>query len=235
MKSDMIRFFSYLFFLTSGVLLLCTACTDEQMPDTNGYLSVTRVQIQTVIESVARSTDDENLTVDLYRGGEKLRTLSPEEMADKIKLDAADDYSLRVYSSNYGQDAQWTNADLGEPIYFIEVPFQVKSGETTPLDVKVPMSCFAVSFTFDQPQWIDSYTFTVTSGERSVQLTTGQTAYFTYHQGGTFEYTFQLTNADAEDFNIRGIWGTQPDAPLAANTCYSITYLPPSQALNISR
>ena len=72
-------------------------------------------------------------TVELWKGVRCFGTLSTEEMQNKIELDAADDYMLKVYSPNYGVEKGWTNDEKGEPVYYTEVPFVVKRGETTGL------------------------------------------------------------------------------------------------------
>ena len=85
-------------------------CQQKEVLSGAGYMSVSgiEVQSQTVAEVASRSTDDIIWTVELWKGGEKLRTLSTEEMQNKIELDAADDYMLKVYSPNM----EWKKAGL---------------------------------------------------------------------------------------------------------------------------
>lgn len=133
------------------------------------------------ITNVASRAVDEDLTVDLYKGEQKVRTLTAEEMQSKIKLEPATDYKLKVYSANYGQDVNWTNEMSGEPVYYKEEPFQVKEGETTALKVQVPMCNYAVSLALPEgfEKWM-TYTFEVTSGARTVTLQDGDTVYFLF-------------------------------------------------------
>lgn len=177
-------------------------CQQKEVLSGAGYMSVSgiEVQSQTVAEVASRSTDDIIWTVELWKGGEMLRTLSTEEMQNKIELDAADDYMLKVYSPNYGVEKSWTNEEKGEPVYYTEVPFVVKRGETTGLKVQVPTITFAVSLNLSEVigDWLQEYDFTVTAGDRTVALDNGDIVYFPYSEGVSFSYQLTLTNSDSE-------------------------------------
>lgn len=177
-------------------------CQQKEVLSGAGYLSVSgiEVQLQTVAEVASRSTDDIVWTVELWKGSEMLRTLSTEEMQNKIELDAADDYMLKVYSPNYGVEKDWTNEEKGEPVYYTEVPFVVKQGETTGLKVQVPTITFAVSLNLSEVigDWLQEYDFTVTAGDRTVALDNGDIAYFLYSEDVSFSYQLTLTNSDSE-------------------------------------
>ena len=86
-----------------------------------GYLSIANIEYEPgIFSEVPTRVIDETFVVELWKGGELLRKLTADEMQNKINLDAATDYSLKVYSSNYGSDISWTNDMKGEPIYYIE-------------------------------------------------------------------------------------------------------------------
>lgn len=224
-------------YILLGTFLLAS-CQQEETPSASGegYLSFTGIEIQNqVLTEVKSRTLEESLTVDLYQGGTKIRTLTAEELENTIKLEASTDYSLKVYSENYGSDAEWTNEEKGEPIYYKEQPFEVKEGEITPVKVQVPMVNFAVKLSMPELQnWISDYTFTVTSGERKVTLQNGETAYFPYRESSSFNYTLQLTNTDNEKFTLSGEYGVDENEPLAFNTCYVVTYLMSTRSLVIN-
>lgn len=224
-------------YILLGTFLLAS-CQQEETPSASGegYLSFTGIEIQNqVLTEVKSRTLEESLTVDLYQGGTKIRTLAAEELENTIKLEASTDYSLKVYSENYGSDAEWTNEEKGEPIYYKEQPFEVKEGEITPVKVQVPMVNFAVKLSMPELQnWISDYTFTVTSGERKVTLQNGETAYFPYRESSSFNYTLQLTNTDNEKFTLSGEYGVDENEPLAFNTCYVVTYLMSTRSLVIN-
>ena len=100
-----------LYTILSVFLLISCQQENDTVLLREGFLSVSgiEVQSQTVAEVASRSTDDIIWTVELWKGSEMLRTLSTEEMQNKIELDAADDYMLKVYSPNYGVEKSWTN------------------------------------------------------------------------------------------------------------------------------
>lgn len=220
-----------------GTFLLAS-CQQEETPSTSGegYLSLTGIEIlnQSITEVESRAVD-ESLVVELYKGGELKSTLTAEELENTIKLEAATDYSLKVYSENYGSDAEWTNEEKGEPIYYKEQPFEVKEGEITPVKVQVPMVNFAVKLSMPASlDWISDYTFTVASGERKVTLQDDEIAYFPYIESASFSYTLQLTNTDNEEFTLSGEYGADENKSLAFNTCYVVTYQMATQSLSVA-
>lgn len=202
-----------------------------------GYLSISSIEVKSqAISNVASRAVDEDLTVDLYKGEQFVRTLTAEEMQSKIKLVPATDYKLKVYSANYGQDVNWTNKMSGEPVYYKEEPFQVKEGETTALKVQVPMCNYAVSLALPEgfEKWM-TYTFEVTSGARTVTLQDGDTVYFPVSAlGSPFSYKLKLTNTDSESFDLTGTWGDTEGETVEMNTVYVITYSMEYNALKVS-
>lgn len=204
-------------------------CQQKEVLSGAGYLSVSgiEVQLQTNAEVISRAvSDDMLLIVELWKGNEMLRTLSTEEMQNKIELDAADDYMLKVYSSNYGVEKGWTNDEKGEPVYYTEVPFVVKQGETTGLKVQVPTITFAVSLNLSEVigDWLQEYDFTVTAGDRTVALDNGDIAYFPYSEGVSFSYQLTLTNSDSETNTLNGDWGKDEGEVINTNTIYTVVY-----------
>lgn len=226
-----------IFYAFCGFFLLA-GCQQEDTTFISGvgYLSLTGIEIQNqAVTEVKSRAVDESLVVELYKDGELKSTLTAEELESTIKLEASTDYSLKVYSENYGSDAEWTNEEKGEPIYYKEQLFEVKKGEITPIKVQVPMVNFAVKLSMPESQnWISDYTFTVTSGERKVTLQNGETAYFPYRESSSFNYTLQLTNTDNEKFTLSGEYGVDENEPLAFNTCYVVTYLMSTRSLVIN-
>ncbi len=220
-----------------GISLL-SSCQQEETPSTSGegYLSLTGIEIQNqAVTEVKSRAVDESWIVKLYKGGELKSTLTVEELENTIKLEAATDYSLKVYSENYESDAEWTNEEKGEPIYYKEQPFEVKGGEITPVKVQVPMVNFAVKLSMPASlDWISDYTFTVASGERKVTLQDDEIAYFPYSESASFSYTLQLTNTDNEEFTLSGEYGADENKSLAFNTCYVVTYQMATQSLSVA-
>lgn len=225
-----------IFYIICGLFLLAS-CQQEEIPSGEGFLSLTGIEVQTQeITNVASRAVDEDLTVDLYKGEQKVHTLTAEEMQSKIELEPATDYKLKVYSANYGQDNNWTNEMSGEPVYYKEEPFEVKEGETTALKVQVPMCNYAVSLVL--PEGVEkwrTYTFEVTSGDRTVILQDGGTAYFPVSAlDSPFSYKLKLTNTDSESFELTGTWGDTEGETVEMNTVYVITYSMDYNALKVS-
>lgn len=224
-------------YILCGIFLL-VGCQQKEVISGVGYISVSGIEIQskTITEVASRATDDITWTVELWKGSEMLRTLSTEEMQNKIELDAADDYMLKVYSPNYGVEKGWTNDEKGEPVYYAEVPFVVNQGETTGLKVQVPMITFAVSLDLSKVigGWLQDYSFTVTSGERVVSLTDGETAYFPYSEGVSFGYELSVTNSDSEVNVLKGEWGVEAEEPVNINTVYTVVYNWDTQSLSLT-
>lgn len=224
-----------IFYIICGLFLLAS-CQQEEIPSGEGFLSLTGIEVQTQeITNVASRAVDEDF-VDLYKGEQFVRTLTAEEMQSKIKLEPATDYKLKVYSANYGQDNNWTNEMSGEPVYYKEEPFEVKEGETTALKVQVPMCNYAVSLVLPEgiEKWM-TYTFEVTSGDRTVILQDGGTAYFPVSAlSSPFSYKLKLTNTDSESFELTGTWGDTEGETVEMNTVYVITYSMDYNALKVS-
>lgn len=188
-------------------------------------MSVEGIELQSqVVTEVASRAVDESLTVDLYKGEQFVRTLTPEEMQNKIELEPATDYMLKAYSANYGEESAWDNETKGEPVYYKEVSFVVTEGATTAVKVQVPMVTFAVCLNLTEVtgDWLQGYTFTVTSGNRSVALQDGETAYFPYSD--SFNYQLSVTNSDGESKEQSGSWGTENGKTVEQNTVYTVTY-----------
>ena len=221
-------------YILLGIFLLASCQQENEIPSGKGYLSVEGIELQSQVETeVASRAVDESLKVDLYKGEQLVRPLTPEEMQNKIGLDPATDYMLKVYSANYGEESTWDNETKGEPVYYKEVSFVVTEGATTPLKVQVPMITFAVCL--DMPavtgDLLQRYTFTVTSGGRSVTLQNGETAYFPYSD--SFNYQLSITNLDGEVKEQPGSWGTEDGETVAQNTVYTVTYNWATQSLAV--
>lgn len=221
-------------YILLGIFLLASCQQENEIPSGKGYLSVEGIELQSqVVTEVTSRAVDESLKVDLYKGGQLVSTLTPEEMQNKIELDPATDYMLKVYSANYGEESTRDNKTKGEPVYYKEVPFEVIAGATTPLKVQVPMITFAVCLDMSAVtgDWLQRYTFTVTSGGRSVKLQNGETAYFPYSD--SFNYQLSITNSDGEVKEWPGSWGTEDGETVAQNTVYTVTYNWATQSLAV--
>lgn len=213
--------------------ILCTSfiiisCQKEEFINRNGLLSVAAVEYESeILSEVPTRAIDETFVVELWKGGELLRELTSDEMQNKINLDAATDYSLKVYSSNYGSESSWTNDMKGEPIYYIDVPFEVEEGKVSRLNIKVPMTNFGIRLNMPEiagTTWLKGYTFNVTVGDRQVELLNGETAYFSYSEDIQFSYNLSITNTDDETNALNGVWGDSEEESINRNTIYTVIY-----------
>lgn len=223
-------------YILLGIFLLASCQQENDIPSGEGYLSVEGIELQSqmVTEVVSRAVD-ETLIVELWKGDTKIRVLSAQEMQDKIKLEVADDYYLKVYSENYGSESDWDNETKGEPVYYKEETFVVEDGKTTSLKMQVPMITFAVCLDLSEiaGDWLKDYNFTVTSGTRNVSLRDKEIAYFPYSEGASFSYQLKIMNTDSEENERSGEWGRNEDETLNMNTLYTISYNWETQSLAI--
>lgn len=218
------------------IFLLASCQQENEIPSGTGYLSVEGIELHSqVVKEVVSRAVDESLTVDLYKGGQLVRTLTPEEMQNKIELEPAIDYMLKVYSTNYGNEFTWSNETKGEPVYYKEETFVVEDGKTTSLKMQVPMITFAVSLDLSEimGDWLNDYSFVVTSDTRSVSLRDKEIAYFPYSEGAFFSYQLKIRNTDFEEKEQSGEWGKNEDETLNMNTLYTISYNWETQSLAI--
>jgi hypothetical protein len=223
-------------YILLGIFLLASCQQENEIPLGKGYLSVEGIELQSqmVTEVVSRAVD-ETLIVELWKGDTKIRVLSAQEMQDKIKLEVADDYYLKVYSENYGSESDWDNETKGEPVYYKEETFVVEDGKTTSLKMQVPMITFAVSLDLSEIKgdWLNDYSFVVTSDTRRVSLRDKEIAYFPYSEGAFFSYQLKIRNTDFEEKEQSGEWGKNEDETLNMNTLYTISYNWETQSLAI--
>ena len=225
--------------LILGIFLLAS-CQQEELPNAEtgyGYLSISELSVATTqVHVVSSRADEEPLTIEILKDGETVQTLTETELANKIELEAGTGYSLKVYSSDYGKESEWTNEDKGTPVYYAEKEFEILTDRTTEVKVEVPMTNFGVSFQFPEEykEVFPSCTLSVTVGGRIVALQSGETAYFPYQEEKIFSYTLTATNKDGEPLTDTGSYGEEADKPIASGTIYTVSYEMETQSLNIT-
>lgn len=230
-----------LLYLLLGIFLLAS-CQQEEMLNAEtgyGYLSISELSVATTqVHVVSSRADEEPLTIEILKDGEIVQTLTETELANKIKLEAGTGYSLKVYSSDYGKESEWTNEDKGTPVYYAEKEFEILTDRTTEVKVEVPMTNFGVSFQFPEEykEVFPSCTLSVKVGVggRTVALQSGETAYFPYQAGTTFSYTLTATNKDNEPLTDTGSYGEEAEQTIASGTIYTVSYEMETQSLNIT-
>lgn len=227
-------------YLFLGIFLLAS-CQQEDLSNAEtgyGYLAVSELSVATAqVHVVSSRADEEPLTIEILKDGETVKNLTETELANKIELEAGTGYSLKVYSSDYGKESEWTNEDKGTPVYYAEQEFEILTDRTTEVKVEVPMTNFGVSFQFPEEykEVFPSCTLSVKVGERTVPLLSGETAYFTYAEGTTFSYTLTATNAEGENLNTEEkTYGSEAEQPIASGTIYTVSYEMETQSLSVA-
>ena len=222
-------------------LFLLASCQQEDLPmqAVCGYLSINEITIQTSqVDVIPARADEEDipLTVELWKGKDKLKDLSETELQNKIQLEAGEDYRLVAYSSNYHTGMNWADEEKGEPLFYGEFPFVVESGKTTLVNANVPMINFGVRLALPEnfAELFPTSTFTVTSG-RNVTLADGEIAYFPYSERITFTYTLDVTNTDGEPQTDEGIYGAEEGKTISAGTVYTVTYEMETRSLSVAQ
>lgn len=225
-------------YLIFGLFLLAS-CQQEELPDTGtGYLAIADLSVEAPQVNVVSSraeAEEEPLTIEIVKEeGTTVQKFTETELTDRIEL-AVGKYTLKVYSENYGTDAGWTDTDKGEAIYYAKEPFEVTVGQTATVSIGVPMINFGVTFQFPEAyKEYFTYTFTVIEGGRTVELKDGETAYFSYEKGVTFDYVLSATNKDQELRTMEGSYGTEGES-VASGTIYTITYELETRSFSITR
>lgn len=174
-------------------------------------------------ELITRTVDDD-LQVDVLDNGGAVLHHYDEGQAqaalNELMLEAGT-YTLRAYTANYGYE--YSNAERGEAKYYAETTFQVQAGRHMRLGLQVPMTNFAVSFTLpdDIASRFTGIRFALTRGDRTQELSSGETAYFDLTPAADLTYSLTMTNADGETGSKSAVL---PVERQKAGTHYTITY-----------
>lgn len=227
-----------LLYLLLGIFLLAS-CQKEDLPEVEtamGTLSLNGISVQVENATVSSRAVDADLYVEILQNDEIYNNLvyAPGQVPDKIELPVGN-YQLRIYNAACQSENPYEGK--GQAVYFNdEVFFEVKAGEVTTLEeIKVPMINFGV--TLKLPEGFDTlfkaYTFTVISGERTVEWKNGETiepAYFPRDTDVTFSYRLEATNMDGEVFSQEDTY-----AGVVAGTVYTVTYEMETQLLSVAQ
>ena len=212
------------FFSIPLIALAFASCAQtEDVRPAMGTVSVVLSKQAESPELVTRTVDDD-LQVDLldaegsvlyhYAEGEATAGLNG------LTLEAGT-YTLHAYTANH--DAEYSNAERGAAKYYGETTFQVLPERHIRMGLQVPMTNFAVTFTLpdDITSRFTDIRFTLTRGDRSLELSPGETAYFELTPAADLEYTLEMTNADNESHSQSS---ALPVERQKAGTHYTVTY-----------
>lgn len=222
----------YILCIMLGIFLLASCQKEERFAEESatGYLSLTGITLQADIQTISSRAVDSELYVEILQNEETYRLYEPGTVPDKIELPAGT-YQLRAYNAAFQMENPYE--DLGNAVFYQEgTTFEVKAGEVTPLELKVPMINFGVTLRLPEEfaaYFGENYTFTVTS-DRSVRLKEGETVYFPYSENMTFSYSLTAINGDDEVTASQG--GTYTN--VTSGTIYTVSYEMETQSLNIT-
>ena len=216
-----------------AALLLAGCSQDEWTGEAAyGYLALDGISLQSIeVVPVTRAVDSD-LYIEICQGDQQVALYEPEELpADATVKVPVGTYTLKAYNAAYNEQESWGDNEPGEAAYYAETPISVAENKTNAVTLNVPMVNFGVTFSLPEnfKNWFKNPSFSVSAGNRSVQLATGQTAYFPYSEGIQFTYTLAALNQDNENNIDPGTY-----TPVEAGTVYTVTYSLP-EGLNVSR
>lgn len=222
----------YILCIMLGIFLLASCQKEERFAEESatGFLSLTGITLQADIQTISSRAVDSELYVEILQNEETYCLYEPGTVPDKIELPAGT-YQLRAYNAAFQMENPYE--DLGNAVFYQEgTTFEVKAGEVTPLELKVPMINFGVTLRLPEEfaaYFGENYTFTVTS-DRSVRLKEGETAYFPYSENMPFSYTLTAINGDDEVTAPQG--GTCTN--VTSGTIYTVSYEMETQSLSVA-
>lgn len=209
-------------FLLILTLVSCTQTEDVQ--PAMGTVSLESLSKQAENPELVTRTVDDDLQVDvLDNGGAVLHHYDEGQAQDglnELMLEAGT-YTLRAYTANY--QTTYSGTERGEAKYYAETAFQVQAGRHIRLGLQVPMTNFAVSFVLpdEAAALFHDIRFTLTQGTRSLEISTGETAYFDPEPDTDLDYELEVTNADEEVCQQSKYLKSADQRP---GTHYTITY-----------
>ena len=222
----------YILCIMLGIFFLASCQKEERFAEESatGFLSLTGITLQADIQTISSRAVDSELYVEILQNEETYCLYEPGTVPDKIELPAGT-YQLRAYNAAFQMENPYE--DLGNAVFYQEgTTFEVKAGEVTPLELKVPMINFGVTLRLPEEfaaYFGENYTFTVTS-DRSVRLKEGETVYFPYSENMTFSYSLTAINGDDEVTAPQGGTCTK----VTSGTIYTVSYEMETQSLNIT-
>ena len=213
-------------YLLLGIFLLAS-CQQEDLPEVEtamGTLSLNGISVQVANETVSSRAVDADLYVEIWQNGAiyNNQVYASGQVPNKIELPVGN-YQLRTYNAAYQSENPYEGK--GQAIFFSDATFfEVKAGEVTRLEEIKPEE-------FDT--LFKAYTFTVISGERTVEWKNGEAiepAYFSSDTDVTFSYRLEATNMDGEVFSQEDTY-----AGVVAGTVYTVTYEMETQLLSVTQ
>lgn len=199
------------------VVLGFVSCQNDA--ETGGMGSLSLRVYNDNLPTVATRAIDANLCVAIInKQGEAVKQFAAGEAPTVIDLEEGT-YTLRAYTDNQ-QTWQEANNGLGEVCCYGEKEVVIEHDLTTYCTFEVPMLNYGVQLQLPDgfSESFPTYTFTVRSGDKTVTLLSGQTAFFLPKAG--FAYKFEATNTDGRTNTL----DEQSVVEVKAGTLFVINY-----------
>ena len=209
----------YLIYIYTSILVFAS-CTNEIVPTCGDGSAMLDITSLTRAGASSAMTIDEDLAISILDSdGELFKQYPAGEIPGKIVLEPGT-FTLQAYTENQNTWHEENNG-LGAACYFGSIQIEVTYDEIKKIEMEVPISNYAVTLTL--PDLFDklfkSYSFTLSSGTRSVNIKEGDKAYFPVEEGG-FTYKLSATNTDNNSHSTTPITYRNVEA----GKLYNMTY-----------
>ncbi|WP_297904702.1 DUF4493 domain-containing protein [uncultured Parabacteroides sp.] len=220
--------YTLLFFI---FLVACQKDEAFNISEGKGTLILENISVQTEnINAVSTRAVQNDLYVEVWQNGQLMsgQQYEPGKVPAKLDLPAGS-YQLKTYNQAYKEMPNWLDTEIGGAAFYAEKDFKIEVGEINHLNVEVPMVNIGVSLKLPEgfSDRFKTYLFTVQSGDRSVKVINGQTAYL--QVSDKIIYTLSVENNDGENKTDSRLIET-PEA----GTVYEISYAYETKGMIIS-
>ena len=131
------------------------------------------------INTVFTRAVENDLYVEIWQNGQLMsgQQYEPGKVPAKLDLPAGS-YLLKTYNLAYKDMPNWVDTETGGAAFYAEKNFKIDAGKINYLNVEVPMVNIGVSLKLPEgfSDRFKDYHFTVQFGNRSVEISNGETA-----------------------------------------------------------
>lgn len=183
-------------------IVMMMSCQQGELPQTPTEECVLEFEnVRTSRTSATVVSIDPELAVTVLDSDGKIREYyAPGTVPAKIILEPGT-FTVQAYTPNA---ETWSSANdgRGEPYYYAETIVKMQTDATTRLKMSVPMVNYAVGLQLPEQftELFSDYTFTISAGNRELDLRNGEKAYFN-GANGAFSYSLTATNTDGQTFS----------------------------------
>lgn len=203
------------------MILLCACNEEEHSPLSQGYLTVSAVELECDGEAVPLSKAvSPDLKIEIWQNNSPLpgQVYEPGGMPGKIALSPGA-YLLKAYTPGYAEEP--ADQDKGKAIYYGEVSFSIEADQVSSVSLSVPMINTGVSIQLSEAfsQAFSDFTILMEAGGRSFTINTANPEdvfYFMPAGGESLNYSISVVNKEGESH------GAIKSLPVLPGKLYSI-------------